>query len=477
MFTVMRTSHVAFLAAAVLAAPLMAQVTSDPFPTPIPATDGVVTVGIAEFASVPDVGGQAARMNLLVDEAGTKRLFVNDMRGQIYTVSYDGKAVAPYIDINAPDWAVPVNSQGSERGFQSFAFHPQFTQRGAPGFGKFYTYTDTSNMTPTPDFLPGGTPRTHDLVLLEWTAKTPAAAAYDGAAPKELMRFAHPFGNHNGGQIAFHPGAAPGSPDYGLLYIGSADGGSGGDPFKAGQNLGLAFGKILRIDPLGSNSANKKYGIPASNPFAGDNDPNTLGEIYAYGVRNPQRLFWDSRGGMLYVAEIGQNTVEEISPVTSGANLGWNIWEASYTFVAGRGGGVDTANPRNDAKVTYPVAEYDHKDPLLQTQSAITGGVVYRQGAIKQLTNLLIFGDNPSGEVFYVPADSLPKTGGQAAIRRVLFKPAGGEAKTLLQLIKEKNTAQGKPPAARADLRFGYGPNGQLFLLNKRDGTIRVLLP
>ena len=100
---------------------------------------------------------------------------------------------------------------------------------------------------------------------------------------------------------------------------------------------------------------------------------------------------------------------------------------------------------------------------------------MYRQSAIKQLTNKLIFGDNPSGEIFYVDADNLPK-GGQDPIRRILFNDKG-TSKTLLQLIQEKNTAQGKPPAARADLRLGVGPQGQMFVLNKRDGTIRLLVP
>ena len=76
--------------------------------------------------------------------------------GGVYTVSYDGKAVTPYVDINAATWGVKVQSQGRERGFQSFALHPQFGQAGSRGYGKFYTYTDSSNMTPKPDFLPGG---------------------------------------------------------------------------------------------------------------------------------------------------------------------------------------------------------------------------------------------------------------------------------------------------------------------------------
>jgi hypothetical protein len=138
-------------------------------------------------------------MMLLVNEPGTKRLFVNDMRGPLYAVSYDGKTVTPYVDINASNWGVNVQSQGRERGFQSFAFHPQFNQPGTRGYGKFYTYTDSSNMQPKPDFVPAGGMNTHDTVLFEWTAKNPAAATYDGGPPREIVRFRQPFANHNAG--------------------------------------------------------------------------------------------------------------------------------------------------------------------------------------------------------------------------------------------------------------------------------------
>jgi hypothetical protein len=271
--------------------------------------------------------------------------------------------------------------------------------------------------------------------------------------------------------LSFNPLSGAGSPDYGLLYMGSADGGSGGDPMNMAQNLASAFGKMLRIDPLGKNSTNGKYGIPKDNPFVNDNDPNTLGEIYAVGLRNPQRFAWDSRNGNLFVADIGQNIVEEVSQVTRGANLGWNKWEGSFGFISRTA--VNLSNPRGDSKMTYPIVEYGQLDPLLQSQSAVTMGVVYRQKAIPQLTGLLIFGDNPTGEVFHVSADKLPN-GGQDPIRRILFNDKG-ETKTLLQLIKEKNIAQGKPPSTRADLRFGEGPNGEIYVLNKRDGVIRQL--
>jgi hypothetical protein len=395
------------------------------------------------------------------------------MRGPLFAVSDDGRTVTKYVDINEDRWGVGVESGGRERGFQSFAFHPQFARAGAPGYGKFYTWTDTARTDPPPDYVTGGGDNTHDTVLLEWTAKTPSAATYDGGAPRELLRLEQPFRNHNAGHLSFNTTAGAGDPDFGLLYVGVADGGSGGDPLNLAQNLGSIFGKILRIDPLGSNSANRKYGIPAGNPFANDGDEKTLGEIYAYGVRNPQRLGWDPRNGSLFVTDIGQNTVEELSPVKAGANLGWNRWEGSFRFVSREG--VDLDQTRSDPKVTYPVVEYGHVDPLFTGRSAITGVHVYRSDAIPQLKNLLLFGDFPSGEIFYINADRLP-AGGQDAIRRVLLND-GGQAKTFLQVIKEKNAKQGLPPASRADLRFAAGPDGKVFLLNKHDGTIRMLVP
>src|SRR5687767_4120724 len=455
-------------------APLPAGQTNNPFPQPIDTTRGVITVTLREFASLPDINGVAARAMTLVEEPGTRRrLFVSDMHGLLYVLSPDGRTVSPYLDLRDPKWGVAVQSQGRERGLQSFTLHPQFAQAGASGFGRFYTYTDVSAGTAEPDFTTPNAQSTHETVLLEWTARTPGATTYDGERPRELIRLRQPFANHNGGAIAFNPTARPGAADFGLLYVGVGDGGSGGDPMGLAQNLASAFGKILRIDPLGKNGRGAKYGIPAANPFL--STPDALPEIFAHGIRNSQRFGWDSRNGAMYMSDIGQNIVEEVSPVTSGANLGWNVWEGSFRFMGRQG--VSTEAPRSDPKATYPIVEWGQLDPVLlpNNSSASVGALVYRSSAVPQLTGRLLFGDMPSGELFHVSADDLPK-GGQDAIRRVLFKTGPDAApRTFLQIVQEKNGAQGRTPASRADMRFDANAAGQIFLLNKADGMIRVI--
>ncbi|MBL8961710.1 MAG: PQQ-dependent sugar dehydrogenase [Gemmatimonadetes bacterium] len=409
----------------------------------------------------------------LVEEPSTRRLFVSDMRGVLYVLSADGRTVTPYLDLRDTKWGVSVQSQGRERGLQSFVLHPQFAQAGTPGFGKFYTYADVSTQEPAADFTTSSATSTHDTILLEWTTASPRANSYDGGAPRELIRLRQPFANHNGGALAFNPTARAGTADFGLLYIGIADGGSGGDPLALAQNLGSAFGKIFRVDPLGRNGRGGKYGVPSTNPFV--TIAGALPEIYAYGVRNAQRFGWDARNGAMFMSDIGQNIVEEVSPVTAGANLGWNTWEGSFRYVSQRA--VSTEAPRSDPGVTYPIVEWGQLDPILlpSNSSASVGALVYRSDRVPQLNGRLLFGDMPSGELFHVSADTLP-AGGQDAIRRVLFTTDGAAApRTFLEIIQEKNRAQGKPAATRADLRFDGNAAGQIFLLNKADGVIRVI--
>ena len=467
----MPTTRLAF-AALLIATPALSQAPNDPFPDPIEATEGVILVGYSEFATLPEVDGATARPMRLVNEPGSGRLFVNDMQGPIYTISYDGE-VALYLDINDPRWGILVEFTGRERGVQSFALHPQFGVPGTAGYGKLYAWVDTRDKQPEPDFVSGGGQDSHDTVLLEFAARDARAVTYDGGPPQVLLRVEQPFRNHNGGYIAFNPLASPGDLDFGMLYVGVADGGSGGDPMDLGQNLGVVFGKILRIQPLGSNSRNGRYGIPADNPYTADGIDRTLAEIFASGLRNPQGLAWDPANGNMFVTDIGQNIIEELSLVTPGADLGWSSWEGSFRFISRQE--VDLSDPRSEPWITYPIAEYGQLDPLLQPRSAAGGVIAYRDDAIPQLQDRVLFADFPQGEIFHLPADDLPE-GGQDAIRRVLLRD-GDEAKTLLQLVAEKTGEQGLEPATRVDLRFGTGPDGRIFLMNKHDGVIREIVP
>jgi hypothetical protein len=470
------------------AAPAPAQespLTDNPFPDPIEATRDVITVGFEEFATLPPCAsctpylnwddrpeGAAARPMNLVSEPGTGRIFVNDQWGFIYRLSADGREMSRYLDMGDPRWGIDVRAEGRERGFQSFAFHPDFGRAGAPGYGRFYTYTDVVDTEPAADFAAREGNVSHHTVLHEWTAPDPSSPTYSGGPPRTLIRMAQPFANHNAGHSAFNPYAQPGDADYGLLYIGVGDGGSGGDPQNLSQDLSSVFGKLLRIDPLGSNARNGRYGIPADNPFVGR--AGALDEIFAYGLRNPQRLAWDANTDRIFVADIGQGTIEKVSEVSAGANLGWNVWEGSFRFVSGQA--VSLENPRSDPEVTYPFAEFDQIDPLFTLpQVAATGLAVYRSARIPQLRDLLLFGDLVSGEIFYVHADRLPQ-GGQE-FRRVLLRDADGRARTFLEVIQEKKAQLGGAAPARTDLKIIEGPEGSLFLTNKHDGTIRRLVP
>ena len=491
----------------------------DAFPNHIADAEPLL-VNVSEFAQLPpDSRGSPARLQSLVDVPGAGHLIASTFRGTLYAVSYDGADVSPYLDVAPARGAVlPSGALSEVEWFGGVAFHPEFAVAGTPGFGKFYTLLEVSDTEPPADFTPRrGGDDLWDTVLLEWTARDPTAETYDGGPPRELMRIEQPYAGHNGGAIHFRPGAGPSAPDYGLLYAAIGDGGSFqgvGDPMDLAQDLDKVHGKLLRIDPLGSNSANGRYGIPADNPFAGDGREDTLGEIWAYGMRNPNSFGWDASNGKLYVADIGEASGEQISLVSAGSNLGWNAWEGSFRVVRRRlqyrglarrfaklwswarrsdtsadflwdnGQDVGTAGMRGDPGVTYPVVEYDRHDPLfwLTGYVAVTGVVVCRDCNVPQLNGMVLFGDLPSGVLMYFPADGAPPRGGPESIRRVLLvEGAGGggaerPGKTLLKLVQEKRVAQGRAiPGHRVDLRFGMSASGDIFLITKRDGVIRRL--
>ncbi len=442
----------------------------DYFSAPIPVSG--IEVQLETVAVFPDsLPGDPPRINLVtLDPAG--RLFANDQDGPLYLVGESGE-VSEYLDLrDYPE--LSVRSTG-EPGFQSFAFHPDFHEPGAPGNGKFYTIHSDSNTSGTPDFDPGGGTSFHTL-LLEWQAADPQSPIFTPADPehpyRELLRLKQPYSNHNAGLLSFNPMAAPGDPDYGNLHVAIGDGGLGDDPLDNGQDPSNPFAAILRIDPLGNNSANGRYGLVAANALAADGDPSTLAEIYCYGLRNPQRYGWDIRTGACYIADIGQNAVEEINLAANGANYGWSAREGSFPYLSG-----DTAG------MTDPVAEYDHTntvaDPPATTRSnrAVTVGEVARGTGIPELEGKLMLADFPMGTVFLLDVDADPLDGGQDGLSLLSLLDEEGQPATLLEMINAVRGDRGLEAVRRTDLRFSVNTPGRIYISNKHDGRLRRIKP
>jgi hypothetical protein len=310
-------------------------------------------------------------------------------------------------------------------------------------------------------------------VLVEWQTNNPGAPTFTPANPaapyRELIRFDDRFRNHNGGLVAFNP---LGGSDRNNLYVMMGDGGSANDPFDAGQDTNTPYGKLLRIDPLGNNSANGEYGIVADNVFASDANPNTLGEIYSYGLRNPQRFGWDTQSGDLYIADIGQDAKEEINVGVNGGNFGWDLREGS---VFPPGGFINPV-----AEWEHTVALAPHPSPLppvlLINSDAVTIGEVFRGAAIPQLDGMLIAGDNPKGVFYILDVDSDPlDSGGEGWSELIAIEESSGQQKRLITMINEERALLGLPVANRADLRFSVNTPGEVFVLNKQDGVVRML--
>ena len=431
----------------------------------IPA--GNIVVDLQTFTTLPASSNQPARVNVL-RAAPDGRIFVNDQRGLLYVVSADGAIVTPFLNLAS---YIPLLQDSGERGFQSFAFHPDFAHPGTAGYGKFYTMASQSDTTVAATFTPGvaNAGHDHDEVLLEWTVADPAASVFapaNAAAPfREVLRIARPNSNHNAGYLSFNPTAT--AADFGNLYLGTGDSGGGGDPLQLAQSPGKVYGAILRINPLlpattaANRSTNGQYTIPADNPYTAN--PALLKEKYAQGFRNPQRFTWDSANGRMFVADIGQNRVEEIDVAQPGANYGWNQREGSYVY---NSDGSIGANVRGDAATThftYPIAEYFHYS---SSGNAVTTGPVYRGTLIPGLAGRLLFSDFVNGVPYTLDADNLPN-GGQSGITQLRLRVNGTEL-SFLDIIRQVN-----PSATRADLRFGTDAQANIYFLDKQDGVIR----
>lgn len=453
----------AALAAAFLASAAPATVVVDPFP-PIRAG---VTVGIERFVTVPASRAQRARTGAqglqgLAD--GSNRLFVHDTRGRIFVTTTAGGTPTPYLDLTTQNIGFANTVNPTQTGLRDVAFHPNFGRdAGKPGYDVFYTIDTTAASAGTPDWAPPAGPVSHHNVLREWTVRDPHAATADILSTREVTRLAQPFSDHGAGTIGFNMAAPESSPDYGKLYIGLGDGGGVNDPQDNAQNLASPFGKILRIDPVDPDGAGPlKYAIPGDNPFVGE--AGARGEVWAYGLRNPQHFSWDGTGRML-ISDIGQARIEEVNEGLAGANYGWPAREGSFSRSPDKSVSDIFLPPANDALFTGPLAQYDHEEigrDGVSSLAGIGGAFLYEGSLLPALTGKVVLGDLVAGRLFYFDRDAAGTT---PAVLRELMLTLDGISTTLRQL-------EGYNSARRVDLRLGVDADGEMYLVTKGDGDI-----
>ncbi|MFT4611106.1 MAG: glucose/arabinose dehydrogenase [Glaciecola sp.] len=298
-----------------------------------------------------------------VKHAGDDRLFVAEMDGIIKVINADGSVNATNF-LNIDD---RVTDAGGERGLLAMAFHPNYTTNGF-----FYVnYIDDTNQ---------------DTVISRFTRSSTGVA--DPNSEVILLNISQPFINHNGGDLHFGPD--------GYLYISLGDGGSVGDPANRAQNLSTLLGKILRIDvdvTPEQITAGTTYLIPADNPFVSTS--SALDEIWSYGLRNTWKFSFDRTTGDLWIADVGENQVEEINKAnassTGGENYGWKCFEGNSTF--------QSSTACNMITHEAPIAQYTHGST---GGCSVTGGYVYRGTIQTTLQGLYFFADFCSDDIGYV---------------------------------------------------------------------------
>lgn len=419
-----------------------------------------VKVNIENFIKVPNSSNSTpwARINMVKpsrDRSG--RLFVNDLRGRLYVIN-DG-SISLYLNLKS-FFDQFVDNPGLGVGFASFDFHPDFESNG-----KFYTaHYENSNGLPD---LRGALPLDAPVqgVVTEWTLNNPGSTSFTGTH-REIVRIDHTSYNHGIQEIAFNPYIGNKHPDYGNLYVSLGDGSQSGEVHTENiHQLNSILGTIMRIDPLGTNGRNGKYGIPLDNPFV-DGDTATLDEIYAWGFRNSHRMTWDPINPALMLAgETGQSNLEEVNMILPGKDYGWDKREGTFLYDPNNASSVYPL-PANDADFdfTYPVAQYDHDEGR-----AIVGGFIYRGIKIPALYGKYVFGDIVNGRLFYINVDDI-ELGSQAVVHEIQLR-RNGIATTLKNLVK-LNTSK-----TRVDLRFGTDDNGEIYILTKTDAMIYKVSP
>jgi glucose/arabinose dehydrogenase len=303
----------------------------------LPTGEGVRLLEIASGLNVP--------LYLTAPPGDLTRLFIVDKTGTIRIVKDGTLLPTPFLDISGQV------SGGSEQGLLGLAFPPDYASTG-----RFVVhYTDTAGDT--------------RVSVFQVTANADIA---DGSTEQVILTADQPFTNHNGGQIAFGPD--------GFLYLGLGDGGGSGDPEGRGQDLSELLASILRVDVQSGTS----YTVPPDNPFVGQ-QPASRPEVWSYGLRNPWRFSFDRANGDLYIADVGQNNLEEVdvAPAASGGgkgvNYGWSIMEGNQCY---GGGQCDQTG------LTSPTFQYGHAEGC-----SIIGGYVYRGSAVPALQGLYFYGD------------------------------------------------------------------------------------
>lgn len=305
---------------------------------------------------------------IFITHAGDQsfRLFVVEQPGRIRIIQEGILLSRPFLDMTSKV------GFGGERGLLGLAFHPNFRRNGR--FVVNYTRSED-----------GAT------VIAELTVSDNPNQS--SSTERILLTIPQPYGNHNGGMVAFGPD--------GFLYIGTGDGGSGGDPGNRGQDPSQLLGKVLRLD----TDHGSPYDSPSTNPFFEDQG---RAEIYALGFRNPWRFSFDRETGELWVGDVGQNQWEEIDLVERGKNYGWRIMEGAHCYAPPKG--------CSQLGLSLPVAEYKNESP----RCAITGGYVYRGNKIPALRGTYIFGDYCSGEIMGL-TNKAPKVLANTGLRITSF--------------------------------------------------------
>jgi glucose/arabinose dehydrogenase/cytochrome c2 len=437
-------------ALAVTPVPATADTTDERLGTPVQRSG--LKIELEDFIQIPASDEKMPRTriaNMRPHPASAGALLVSDQRGIIYKI--DGGKISTFLDIRTsiPDY---INAPGLGTGLGSFAFHPDFLQNGLiyithtekfTGKKADYSYSDTIKVE-------------MQWVISALKMNDVRAEAFAGTR-RELLRINVPSPIHGTQDIEFIPGIDKNDPDYGLLYIGTGDGGStfGGHP-ELCHDLKSLLGTIIRIDPLGNNAANGQYGIPRDNPFVNDPNPGVRKEIYAYGFRNPHRMSWDLSHGkkIMLSTEVGESNFEEVNVIEKGGDYGWNHREGNFGISPQDLKSVFKVAPQSGERYIGPFAAYDHADG-----NAISGGYVY-EGSIDALKGKYVFGDIVNGRLFFL---NINQQLSDSTIHELTIVRDGKET-NLVEMSRSK----------RVDLRVEYNPvTREMYVMTKSDGKIR----